>query len=149
MYCPATFPPTKTPLYHSGERGFILKIEGVLEATILLESGPFGRPKTSLFLSSLPFLSSWSEGFRFSLLLLTYEYARGVWVLFITGLARPALSHISNVLHRGVGLSQFSSPRTFEQGRSRRGFMHAPLLVFHGTFEFSQARSDRVGLGAS
>lgn len=52
------------PRYHSGERGFTLKIEGVLEATILLESGPFGRPKTSLFLSSLLFLSSWSEGFR-------------------------------------------------------------------------------------
>lgn len=52
------------PRYRSGRRGFILKIEGVLQATIILEFGPFGRPKTSLFLSSLPFLSSWAEAFR-------------------------------------------------------------------------------------
>ncbi len=58
----------------AGERGFILKIEGVLEATILLESGPFGRPKTSLFLSSLPFLSSWSKGFRL------FSFTVDLWV---------------------------------------------------------------------
>ncbi len=33
----------------AGERGFILKIEGVLEATILLESSPFGRPQNKFF----------------------------------------------------------------------------------------------------
>ncbi len=106
-------------------------------------------PKQVFFFLLFRFWAPGQRGFGFSLLLLTYEYARGVCKLFITDLARPAPSHISNVLHRGVGLSQLSSPRTFEQGRSRQGLMHAPLLVFHGTFKFAKARSDRVALGAS
>ncbi len=61
------------PRYHSDERGFILKIEGVLEATILLESGPSVGPKQS-FLSSLLFLSSWSEGFQL------FSFTVDLWV---------------------------------------------------------------------